>query len=63
MDDRLVVAVGVTAIDVEHRTGWFWYWLHGDHRGRGLASRAAATVAGWALTEASSSSTASGTMW
>ncbi len=38
-------AVGISAIDRENRTGWFWYWLHRAHRGRRTASRAATTVA------------------
>lgn len=49
--DRMVglVAVGV---DDLNRTGWVFYWLHADHRGRGVTARATATVAGWALGEA-----------
>lgn len=45
----LVGAVGVTAIDRENLTGWFWYSLHRARRGRGTASRAPATIANWAL--------------
>lgn len=43
--------VGVVAISgaSAHRLGWFFYWMHRDFRGRGLMSRAAATVAQWAL--------------
>lgn len=43
--------VGVVAISgaSAHRLGWFFYWMHRDFRGRGLASCAAATVAQWAL--------------
>ena len=40
--------VGVS-VDEENRTGWFFYWLHLDWRGRGLAAHAAATVATTAL--------------
>jgi len=47
-DDRLAGLVGVT-VDGENRNGWFWYWMHGGWRGRGWTSRAAATVADWAL--------------
>jgi len=47
----LVGAVGLSSIDATNRTGWFWYWLHEDHRGRGLMSAAAATLAGWALAD------------
>ncbi|MGP9539528.1 GNAT family N-acetyltransferase [Brachybacterium sp. AOP43-C2-M15] len=43
--------VGLVALDIDpgNRLGWFFYWLHAAHRGRGLASRAAATVADRAL--------------
>lgn len=60
-EDRLVVAVdvggtmvgcvGVGPIDRQNLTGWFWYWMREDQRGRGITSRAAATVAAWALGE------------
>ena len=46
-----LVGLVVVSVDTANRTGWFWYWLHAAHRGHGLASRAAATVAGWALGE------------
>lgn len=46
--DRLVGLVVVT-IDQDNRSGWFWYWMNVSHRGRGWTSRAAATVANWAL--------------
>lgn len=48
-EDRLVGLVAIT-VDEENRSGWFFYWLRAEHRGRGLASRAAATVADQALT-------------
>lgn len=51
-EGSMVGAVGVAPVDRANRVGWFWYWTHGDHRGRGLTSQAAATVAGWALTMA-----------
>jgi RimJ/RimL family protein N-acetyltransferase len=43
--------VGLVAItvDEEDRTGWFFYWMHGAHRGTGAMRRAAATVADRAL--------------
>ncbi len=47
----LVGAVGLSSIDVANRTGWFWYWLHEDYRGRGLMAGAAAALARWALTD------------
>ncbi len=49
LEGTAIGAVGVTAIDRENLTGWFWYWLHRAHRGRGTASGAAATVANSAL--------------
>lgn len=45
---RVVGVVGVT-VDSGNRNGWFWYWMHAAYRGRGWTSRAAATVADWAL--------------
>ena len=47
--DVLVGLVCVTVDDV-NRNGWFWYWIADAARGRGWMSRAAATVAEWALT-------------
>ncbi|OFT25651.1 GNAT family acetyltransferase [Brevibacterium sp. HMSC08F02] len=46
--DSLVGVVCVT-VDEENRSGWFWYWMTARARGRGWTSRAAATVADWAL--------------
>jgi RimJ/RimL family protein N-acetyltransferase len=42
-------SVGLSGIDPHHSTGWFHYWMGQPGRGRGLMSRAAATVASWAL--------------
>jgi RimJ/RimL family protein N-acetyltransferase len=47
--DALVGLVCVT-VDEKNRNGWFWYWMMDAARGRGWTSRAAATVADWALT-------------
>lgn len=47
--DTLVGLVCVT-VDEENQNGWFWYWMTAAARGRGWTSRAAATVADWALT-------------
>ncbi|GAA2006128.1 RimJ/RimL family protein N-acetyltransferase [Microbacterium ulmi] len=47
--DMLVGLVCVT-VDEANRNGWFWYWMSDAARGRGWMSRAAATVAEWALT-------------
>lgn len=46
--DRLVGLVAIT-VNARTRTGWFWYWMNQESRGRGWTSRAAATVASWAL--------------
>lgn len=43
--------VAVTGVDQRHGTAWFSYWSHPAIRGSGLLSRAAATVADWALRE------------
>ena len=48
--DDLLVGLVAISVDEENRSGWFFYWLHAGHRGRGLAARAAATVAEHALT-------------
>ncbi|WP_277050272.1 GNAT family N-acetyltransferase [Ruania albidiflava] len=48
--ERMVGLVCVT-VDDQNRSGWFWYWMTDAARGRGWTSRAAATVAQWALTE------------
>ncbi|MGJ6980218.1 GNAT family N-acetyltransferase [Aestuariimicrobium soli] len=45
-------SVGLSGIDRHHGTGWFHYWVGQPGRGRGLMSRAAATVADWALAPA-----------
>lgn len=45
-----LVGLVVIQVDAENRTGWFSYWTHPEHRGRGWTARAAATVATWALT-------------
>lgn len=47
-EDHLLGVVAVVVDDL-NRLGWFFYWLHAHHRGRGLVSRAAATVAARAL--------------
>lgn len=49
-NDRVVGLVCVS-VDEDNRNGWFWYWMADEARGRGWTSRAAATVAHWALTE------------
>src|SRR5699024_8482336 len=46
--DRCAGVVGISGAD-RHKLGWFFYWMHPEFRCRGLTARAAATVAGWAL--------------
>ncbi|NNU28590.1 GNAT family N-acetyltransferase [Isoptericola sediminis] len=50
-DAGTCVGLVTVTVDAVNRSGWFWYWMHADHRGRGLAQRAAATVADWALSD------------
>lgn len=45
VDDVAVGNVGLTAIEHRHDTAWVSYWLARSVRGRGLATRAVATVA------------------
>jgi RimJ/RimL family protein N-acetyltransferase len=47
-----LVGLVVISVDDENLSGWFWYWMHASYRGRGWTSRAAATVANWALGDA-----------
>lgn len=47
-----VGSVGLSHIEHRHDTAWTSYWLAVPARGRGLAHRALASVAGWAFTEA-----------
>ncbi|WP_062076754.1 GNAT family N-acetyltransferase [Demequina globuliformis] len=47
-EGHLVGLVCVT-VDAVNRSGWFWYWMRADARGKGVMQRAAATVAAWAL--------------
>lgn len=48
--DELVGLVCIT-VDDANRNGWFWYWTADGARGRGWTSRAAATIADWAINE------------
>ena len=48
--DGTLVGLVALSIDPENRSGWFFYWLHAAHRGRGLAVRSAVSVADRALT-------------
>lgn len=47
-EDLLVGLVGIS-VDRTNRTGWFFYWLHAEHRCRGLMTCAARSVADRAL--------------
>ena len=51
VDGRAVGNVLLSSIDRRHGCAWVSYWVAEPFRGRGLASRAAATLATWALTE------------
>lgn len=51
VDGVAVGNVGVSDVDPRHGTAWTYYWLTSGHRGRGLATRALATVATRAFTE------------
>lgn len=49
-DGDTLVGLVCVSVDQANRNGWFWYWMTDAARGRGWTSRAAATVAHWALT-------------
>lgn len=49
--DGVLAGLVAVSIDAVNRNGWFWYWMHAAHRGRGLTSAAARAVADWALGE------------
>lgn len=49
VDDGQLVGLVAVTVEPRNRTGWFWYWMNQGSRGRGWTSRAAATVANWAL--------------
>ncbi|MFX0537238.1 GNAT family N-acetyltransferase [Ornithinimicrobium sp. Y1847] len=42
--DGLLVGLVAVTVDQANRSGWVFYWLHADHRGRGLMARAVTTV-------------------
>ena len=50
-DGVAVGNVGLSSIDRRHQTAWTYYWVAASHRGQGLATRALATVSGWAFGE------------
>lgn len=43
--------VGIGSMEHRHGTGWVYYWLSAEARGRGLATLALASIADWAFTE------------
>ncbi|MGV9194666.1 GNAT family N-acetyltransferase [Microbacterium sp. MC2] len=45
VDGRAVGHAGISAIEHRHDSGWVYYWLATGARGRGLATRALATLA------------------
>lgn len=51
VEGDVLVGLVCVSVDEEHRSGWFWYWMADSARGKGWTSRAAATVARWALAD------------
>ncbi|MET1005516.1 MAG: GNAT family protein [Propionibacteriaceae bacterium] len=51
VDDVVVGSVGLSNIERRHDTAWAYYWVARAHRGRGLATRALATMADAAFRE------------
>lgn len=49
--DGKLIGIVCVSVDEENRSGWFWYWMAETGRGNGWMSRAAATVAHWALND------------
>ncbi len=49
VDGERLVGLVCVSVDADNRSGWFWYWMNAAARGRGLMSRAAATIADRAL--------------
>lgn len=48
-DGDVLVGLVCVSVDDENLSGWFWYWMTEGARGRGWMTRAAATLANWAL--------------
>jgi len=51
VDGVAVGNVGIGSMEHRHGTGWVYYWLSTEARGRGLATLALASIADWAFTE------------
>lgn len=49
--DGTLAGLVVVTVDPANRGGWFWYWMNAADRGQGWTSRAAVTVADWAITD------------
>jgi RimJ/RimL family protein N-acetyltransferase len=49
--DELIGSVGLVAVDEPGNCGEIGYWVAAPHRGRGVATRAVALLADWALGE------------
>lgn len=47
--EGILVGLVALSVDAENRSGWFFYWLHAAHRGQGLVTSAAVSVAQRAL--------------
>jgi ribosomal-protein-alanine N-acetyltransferase len=48
--DVAVGNVGVGSMEHRHGTGWVYYWVSAEARGRGLATVALLSIADWAFT-------------
>ncbi|MGY4858870.1 GNAT family N-acetyltransferase [Cryobacterium sp. AP23] len=51
VDGVAVGNVGIGSMEHRHGTGWVYYWVSAEARGRGLATLALASIADWAFTE------------
>ncbi|WEO77445.1 GNAT family protein [Cryobacterium sp. SO2] len=51
IDGVAVGNVGIGSMEHRHGTGWVYYWVSAEARGRGLATLALASIADWAFTE------------
>jgi ribosomal-protein-alanine N-acetyltransferase len=51
VDGVAVGNVGIGSMEHRHGTGWVYYWVSAEARGRGLATLALASIAHWAFTE------------
>jgi len=51
VDGVAVGNVGIGSMEHRHGTGWVYYWVSAEARGRGLATLALVSIADWAFTE------------